>query len=934
MLHIDIDTTEGSEFLQDMIKKYLEGLQWIMYYYFQGVKNWHWHYPHHYAPMISDFYDIHRLLDLEDSKLIFPPAEPFKPLEQLMGVIPPRSQDMLPEEYKILLREADLQRYFPDVPLIEYDIMCAKIGWESLKIIVPFVPYDLLIERARTLTESKQSEIQNATNKDVLYVYDTREAVRSIQSTIPGLFPDVDSTIREIELDYDEDAVFKPEILPGTADVLPGFPSLSHLKNNPELRAVGINVFQTASQLPSVMLNFDRSPMTIEEAYNSLYRKVVYVNYPLQELGIVIGVSNHEKYFPSIDQNYLDYIGLTADGYLTMVRAKLNDYMSLKQGFSIQPEMGIVVHYLPLKSFTRSSRGHIEPKWENDEAYTPLELIMKERAKGHPRDITSVAPSLEEEFPMHAKVIILRKELFGCIGEIVGYAPDKFNPEGGLRVQVFQKPKNICDEIKKVSNLHYEKYYTLKELAGALKRPLGLIARMLGNLKILAKKKGKTKILQIGLNLKNDKEYMAALGWSRWGGYWNPGSDEWEFSEESKKVLMQYNNTFPSMWSSIEKCWAQGKRKFYLDDVFGYARDPFKESEKVALWIFKHVSFKIPWTSVYSQYLSDPVVENLRMIAKNAPFEPITEVFNTNPGFLFIETKPWTGPYLLKPQDYQLGDRVMNLCSGYHRYVNLGAEGTIISLIDRGHAEVLFDELVLNDPKSYKLIISTRYLLNVTRRIIAGKRDQTDVSSCDDIIQHDDSSFKPLLGKKPIKENRAEEITSQILAKMTKNSPSTNDQTAANLALSLNPMANTFDPVPREAQKSPNFESSEREVHISPDQLFAIYQTAPLSGEINPSVAQFFENSQTNVQSNWVQSQESNPNPKPYGIPIPVEQLFESLQISEVKEQESESVHQSLESAQKETESRESGPEVISKLFQGVGPGQYEAPSGLDFPHP
>jgi 5'-3' exoribonuclease 1 len=53
-LKVDVGTEEGVAFKKRMLKKYLEGLQWVLYYYYRGAQHWRWFYPYHYAPMISD----------------------------------------------------------------------------------------------------------------------------------------------------------------------------------------------------------------------------------------------------------------------------------------------------------------------------------------------------------------------------------------------------------------------------------------------------------------------------------------------------------------------------------------------------------------------------------------------------------------------------------------------------------------------------------------------------------------------------------------------------------------------------------------------------------------------------------------------------------------------------------------------------------------
>ncbi|XP_030052083.1 5'-3' exoribonuclease 2 isoform X2 [Microcaecilia unicolor] len=128
----DVDATD-EKFRFKVVQSYVEGLCWVLRYYYQGCASWKWFFPFHYAPFASDFENIANISsDFETN------TKPFKPLEQLMGVFPAASGNFLPETWRKLMSdpESSIIDFYPDDFAI--DLNGKKFAWQGVALL-PFV---------------------------------------------------------------------------------------------------------------------------------------------------------------------------------------------------------------------------------------------------------------------------------------------------------------------------------------------------------------------------------------------------------------------------------------------------------------------------------------------------------------------------------------------------------------------------------------------------------------------------------------------------------------------------------------------------------------------------------------------------------------------------------------------------------------------------
>ena len=123
---------DNEEEMRNLTENYVQGLQWVLYYYYRGVASWPWFYQYHYSPMISDVkYGL-------NADMSFPLGQPFHPYEQLMGVLPDRSKKIVPTVYHELMTSQDspILDFYPRD--FELDMNGKKMEWEAV-VKIPFI---------------------------------------------------------------------------------------------------------------------------------------------------------------------------------------------------------------------------------------------------------------------------------------------------------------------------------------------------------------------------------------------------------------------------------------------------------------------------------------------------------------------------------------------------------------------------------------------------------------------------------------------------------------------------------------------------------------------------------------------------------------------------------------------------------------------------
>ncbi|KAJ0058968.1 hypothetical protein NL108_003310, partial [Boleophthalmus pectinirostris] len=739
----------SDEFLADQAKGYVEGLQWILHYYYHGVQSWSWYYPYHYAPFLSDIKNISEL------KLTFDLGKPFMPFQQLLAVLPAASKELLPECYRFLMT-SEFSPIFEYYPLdFKTDLNGKQQEWEAV-VLIPFIDERRLLAAMEPCNEklTKAEKARNRHTECAVYMYD-KESEFTYASSLPQMFPDIiHCRVRQQTIAMDAWHVPLDHVsrrVDRSALYFCGFPTLQHIPHKFYKKKSGVVVFQQSSRGENMMLeilsNKDGEAICDNVAADVL-GKAIFVNWPHLEEARVVAVSDGETKFsleesPGIQKVY--------NRPSTPPPTKVSRLSDKEQKDWVKDVQGITEHYLKRKGivtneidvvvygqlltgrkFVPKANGlvELEKQWAKQILPFPYQAVVKE-IRAFYSSLTNFT-SLDDLFPPSTAVFMVGNPYYGAMGEVQD-SSDVIK-DGRVRV-VFSLPHEPqLDTLIQNQHKYCVKYSPGYVLASRLGITSYLVSRFSGSIFIGRGSKknpcGEQRA-NIGLNLKFNKKNEEVPGYTK------KTEKEWLYSAAVEELLAEYLDRFSEVFTAVSR--NSHDDVFYEDDIWpGEDQNGAEKVAEITAWLKSHPVSSMSRASCDLQVLDSAIVEKIEEAVEKTKVGNIlisyqSMAFPSILTFVLCQVKKSTRkvrvtvkPHLLfrpleqqqgvvpDPEaEYRLFDRVVNVREGFS--VPLGLRGTVIGIKGAEKEadvlyEVLFDEeftggltLRCTSPRGYRL---------------------------------------------------------------------------------------------------------------------------------------------------------------------------------------------------------------------------------------
>ena len=668
-----------------MTENYVQGLQWVLYYYYRGIASWPWFYRYHYSPMISD---VKKGLGAD---LNYQLGQPFRPYQQLMGVLPDRSKSIVPTAYHELMTSPDssIIGFYPRD--FELDMNGKKMEWEAV-VKIPFIEEDKLLAAMAT-REHLLSDEERARNEfgvslkftsspDVCFTY---------PSSLPGIFNDI-ANCRCIENIYELPTMDGLEVYVGLVQgaqlgesSLAGFPSMKVLPHFGQLAFHGVNIFQQETRNQSMTVTLiDAENRTNVELAKTKLGKIVHVGYPWLQEAKVVKVSDELFDYVLRDENQPQIIPIEHNQRQIHDFNKKAEYiedMYSKRTGMIIGDVESLVHVELLKGLIKTEEGHMRKDYgqiASLETEYAAQTVVDSVINEDERFIEKEALPMEEEFPKGTRAFFLGELAFGRPLQV-------FAPCGGDKADVNVsmakgRPSENWAKTLIAEAQRNETYTPSFRVAQQVKlNPLAL-SKITASLSVNS---GGLR-LNLGLNLKFEAKKLKVLGYSR------RAANGWEFSNKALDLILQYMINFPEFIAGIQK---KPQGDIYNDTDFYPADIAAQKIKEIGQWLKSTQSKNFERVPLDADQLDSDVVKKIEdtvddIDAKSPPFE--SKRIKSAPRHALL--KPSDVEQRLGQQKFTVGDRIVYAQNSGK--VPVGLSGTVIGLTRTARTvllDVVFD---------------------------------------------------------------------------------------------------------------------------------------------------------------------------------------------------------------------------------------------------
>lgn len=383
----------------------------------------------------------------------FPLGTPFKPFEQLMGVLPAASMELIPEPYRDLMTDdnSPILDFYPIE--FEQDLNGKKQEWEAV-VKIPFIEETRLLKAmacefcplcalgayahdvsAREHRLTPEERKRNSWGTSTRFIYSPDEQT-VYPSSLPGFFPTLHRCYCKME-PFDLPTLDGLHLVPGLCDgvflgaeALAGFPSLKTLPHTSVLDFHGVNVHNSESKNKSMIVKIENTyeNMKSTEIAEKMIGNRTFIGWPFLQEGLVVALSDslfkYEKMNvvpgapPKVISTPHAPQGL---GHWKSKAERIESVYSKKRGV-LTGQIDTLAHVRPLKGLKRLENGALVKDHEgaDKEVEQAIQMCLDEVISEDPRFLERDPPPLKDEFPEGSKVFFLGEHAYGVAAQVIG----------------------------------------------------------------------------------------------------------------------------------------------------------------------------------------------------------------------------------------------------------------------------------------------------------------------------------------------------------------------------------------------------------------------------------------------------------------------------------------------------------------------------------